>query len=75
MALVVCTVGIPTTTNPEQEQQLVLAAVDADLEEFAHWVETELSVPFQSPLHPSERAILKTYLVRKLLPTLVPQVG
>ena len=49
----------------------VLEELDEDLDEFASWVEKDMGGPIQAPLHPSERAIIKTYLVRKLLPDLV----
>lgn len=57
--------------NTELSEKTILEVVDADLDEFAHWVEKEMGGPVQAPLHRSERAIIKTYLVRKLLPNLL----
>jgi mono/diheme cytochrome c family protein len=58
----------PFTEIPKDQ---LLQMIDEDLDEFSAWVETEMSGPVRAPLHPSERAIIKTYLVRKLLPDLV----
>lgn len=64
-----CTLSINPDAQTPEAKKMVNDLLDAEIEEFSHWMATLADIRARGPLMNAEKALLKTYLIQKLKET------